>query len=36
MIVSFPHMGEMSIVLKTLFTGLGQEVLLPPLLPREH
>jgi predicted nucleotide-binding protein (sugar kinase/HSP70/actin superfamily) len=30
MIVSFPHMGELSIVLKALFTGLGQDVLLPP------
>lgn len=30
MLVSFPHMGELSIVLKALFTGLGQEVILPP------
>jgi predicted nucleotide-binding protein (sugar kinase/HSP70/actin superfamily) len=30
MIVTFPHMGDMSIALKTLFTGLGRQVLLPP------
>ncbi|MDF2502146.1 MAG: Protein of unknown function CoA enzyme activase [Anaerosporomusa subterranea] len=30
MIISFPHMGNLSVVLKTLFSGLGCEVLTPP------
>jgi predicted nucleotide-binding protein (sugar kinase/HSP70/actin superfamily) len=30
MIISFPHMGGLSIVLKAVLTGLGCEVLLPP------
>jgi len=29
-IVSFPHMGDLNIALKALFTGLGQQVLPPP------
>lgn len=30
MIITFPHMGDMSIVLKALFEGFGQQVLLAP------
>jgi predicted nucleotide-binding protein (sugar kinase/HSP70/actin superfamily) len=30
MIITFPHMGDMSIALKALFIGLGRQVLLPP------
>lgn len=30
MLITFPHMGDMSIVLKTLFTGLGCQVSVPP------
>ena len=30
MIVTFPHMGTMDIILRTLFTGFGLEVLTPP------
>ena len=30
MLVTFPHMGTLSIVLKTLFTQLGCQVLVPP------
>lgn len=30
MIVTFPHMGTMSVVLKALFTHLGCQVLVPP------
>ncbi|MEN6567354.1 MAG: acyl-CoA dehydratase activase-related protein [Veillonellales bacterium] len=30
MLITFPHMGDMSIVLKTLFNGLGRQVSVPP------
>lgn len=30
MMVTFPHMGDMSIALKALFSGLGRQVVLPP------
>ena len=30
MLIAYPHMGNLSIVLKTLFNGLGREVLIPP------
>lgn len=35
MLISFPHMGDMNIVLKTLFTKMGRQVLsLPPISKR--
>lgn len=30
MLITYPHMGNLAIVLKTLFTGLGREVITPP------
>lgn len=35
MIVTFPHMGAMHITLRTLFTGLGLEVLPPPPITKK-
>lgn len=35
MIISFPHMGNLSVVLKTLFSGLGCEVLTPPSISKK-
>jgi predicted nucleotide-binding protein (sugar kinase/HSP70/actin superfamily) len=34
MVVTFPHMGTMSIVLQTLFTAMGCEILTPPPITR--
>ncbi|CUH97651.1 hypothetical protein P22_3786 [Propionispora sp. 2/2-37] len=35
MLVSFPHMGDMNIVLKALFTGLGRQVITPPPISKQ-
>lgn len=35
MMITFPHMGDMSIALKTLFTGLGRQVLVPPPISKK-
>jgi len=34
MIISFPHMGALSIVLQALFTSLGRKVILPPAISK--
>ncbi|MEG6585765.1 acyl-CoA dehydratase activase-related protein [Dendrosporobacter sp. 1207_IL3150] len=35
MIITFPHMGDMGIVLKSLFSNLGREVIMPPPISKK-